>query len=148
MSRNIVEIFRLSFHLGGRVILRDVSVAIHEGEWVSIVGPNGAGKTTLLKCLGRIHKVGKGQIRIAGKPQEKYCQKDLARLVTYVPQANGPAPPFTTCEFVRMGRYPYPALYTHVGTEGSCWSRVTEPRTQWRGSLFEPRSGVSGTTQR
>jgi len=89
MSTNIVEVFRLSFHIGTKVILRDVSMAIHNGEWVSIVGPNGAGKTTLLKCLGRIHKVGEGQIRIAGKPQEKYCQKDLARLVAYVPRPTG-----------------------------------------------------------
>lgn len=65
MSTSIVEVFRLSFHVGSKMILRDVSMAIHEGEWVSIVGPNGAGKTTLLKCLGRIHKVGEGQIRIA-----------------------------------------------------------------------------------
>jgi len=107
MSTSIVEVFRLSFHVGSKMILRDVSMAIHEGEWVSIVGPNGAGKTTLLKCLGRIHKVGEGQIRIAGKPQEKYGQKEFAREVAYVPQANGPAPPFTTYEFVLMGRYPY-----------------------------------------
>ncbi len=107
MSTNIIEVFRLSFHVGSKAILRDVSLAIREGEWVSIVGPNGAGKTTLLKCLARIHKVGAGQIRIVGKPQEKYGQKDFAREVAYVPQANGPAPPFTTYEFVLMARYPY-----------------------------------------
>ncbi len=36
---------------GGRHILKDVSLAVGERDFITVVGPNGAGKSTLLKCL-------------------------------------------------------------------------------------------------
>ncbi len=35
-------------------ILKDVSLTINQGEFVSIIGPNGCGKSTLIKSLARI----------------------------------------------------------------------------------------------
>jgi iron complex transport system ATP-binding protein len=107
MKHTVIEMDRFSFAVNGHVILRVITLAVHKGECVSIIGPNGAGKTTLLKCLDRIHTAGSGEIRIAGKPLVAYTQKELARHVSYVPQADGNVLPFTVSEFVMMGRYPY-----------------------------------------
>jgi iron complex transport system ATP-binding protein len=38
---------------------------------------------------------------------EAYKQRELAQLVSYVPQTDGRPFPFTVKEFVTMGRYPY-----------------------------------------
>ncbi len=111
MGNIIIEILRFSFFIEGKKILKDISVAVRKGEHISIVGPNGAGKSTLLKCLGRIYKGGSGYIRIAGQPIDKYRQKELAREVSYIPQADGSNSPFTVYEFVTMGRYPYMSLF-------------------------------------
>jgi iron complex transport system ATP-binding protein len=91
----------------GKAVLRDISLTIGEGEYVSIVGPNGSGKTTLLKCLVGILRGSGGAIRIAGKRIEAFAQRDLARLIAYVPQADGYASSFTVSEFLLMARYPY-----------------------------------------
>jgi iron complex transport system ATP-binding protein len=107
MENTIIEIVRFSFSINSKEILKDISLTVKEGEYISIVGPNGAGKTTLLKCLDRIHKGGSGDIRIAEKPLDKYSQKELARQVSYIPQADGRISPFTVYEFVMMGRYPH-----------------------------------------
>lgn len=114
VQRDIIEIESFSFSIRQKTILDDLSLAIREGEYVSIVGPNGAGKTTLIKCLNRIFKNGKGQIKIAGKDLTKYCQKDLAKMTSYVPQANGHHFSFTVREFVLMGRYPYISPFSSV----------------------------------
>ena len=108
----IIEINDFSFSLGNNVILDSISLMIFEGEYFSIIGPNGAGKTTLLRCLMRIFRGGKGVINIGEKPLNKYRQKELAKLISYVPQADSRSMPFTVKEFLMMGRYPYLSPFT------------------------------------
>ena len=85
----VIELSNFSFQMGSKQILRDVSFTVQEGEYLAIVGPNGAGKTTLVKCIDRILQGGSGRIAVRGKPLAHYSQKELARLVSYVPQADG-----------------------------------------------------------
>ena len=60
-------------------MLHDVSLAIDEGELVSLIGPNGAGKTTLLRAISRLVAT-EGSIRFDGReltglsPQEVVAQ--------------------------------------------------------------------------
>lgn len=113
----LVEVLGYSLELGGVRILRDVSLAVADGEFVSIIGPNGAGKTTLLRCIMRILAGGTGEIRIGGRELGSYTQRALARLVSYVPQADGRLLPFTVREFVMMGRYPHLSPFSVTASE-------------------------------
>lgn len=47
----LINAEKLRFSRQGREILQDVSIAISNGEIVSLIGPNGAGKSTLVKVL-------------------------------------------------------------------------------------------------
>ncbi|MCE1236894.1 MAG: sn-glycerol-3-phosphate ABC transporter ATP-binding protein UgpC [Hyphomicrobiales bacterium] len=47
-------------------ILRGVSVAIEDGEFVVLVGPSGCGKSTLLRMIAGLESVTGGEIRIGG----------------------------------------------------------------------------------
>jgi iron complex transport system ATP-binding protein len=123
-EETVIEIRGFSFRLGGQQILRDVSFTVRRGEYLSIVGPNGAGKTTLLRCIDRILTGGVGEIRVCGRPLESYRQRELAKLVSYVPQADGRVFPYTVEQFVLMGRYPYLSPLSPVGKED--WQVVRE----------------------
>ncbi len=48
--------------------LRDISLTINKGEYVSISGPSGCGKSTLLSLLGLLDTASKGQYTLAGHP--------------------------------------------------------------------------------
>lgn len=63
----VLDVSGLAVDLGGRPVLRDVSLAIDAGEMVGVIGPNGAGKTTMLRSiLGLVPH--RGQVRTAGAP--------------------------------------------------------------------------------
>ena len=49
-----------------KVIIKDFSARVEEGQTVAFVGPTGAGKTTLVKLLMRFYDVQDGAIRIGG----------------------------------------------------------------------------------
>lgn len=47
--------------------LKDVSLSIQEGEFISIVGPSGCGKSTLLKCVAGLEQASSGSLRLQGQ---------------------------------------------------------------------------------
>ena len=49
-----LDVKSLSISYGGRTVLEDVSLAIHEHEIFGIIGPANAGKTSLLKAINRM----------------------------------------------------------------------------------------------
>ena len=68
-------------------VLRDVSLTIEDGEFVSVVGPNGSGKTTLVKCLNRIHTPEAGQISFDEMDVLRARPREVAAKIGYVPQS-------------------------------------------------------------
>jgi iron complex transport system ATP-binding protein len=87
--------------------LKNVSLSIPRGEFVSLAGPNGSGKTTLLRLLDRIYLPEKGQILLSGQNLIRYSRSEIARRVAFVPQESGILFPFTVFEIILMGRSPH-----------------------------------------
>lgn len=48
--------------------LDDVSMAVQEGEFVSLLGPSGCGKTTLLHIVAGFEQATRGRVDISGRP--------------------------------------------------------------------------------
>jgi len=144
VSQTAVEIKNYSFSFGKKPALKAISLAVEAGEALAVVGPNGAGKTTLLKCLVRILTGGSGSIRINGADLGSYSQKELAALVSYVPQADGRLLPFTVEEFVLMARYPHLSPFTSVSDADAAAARDAIKLTgveEFSGRLLATLSG-------
>ena len=109
-----LEISGLSLSLGGTDILKNVSFDIPRGAFLSVVGPNGAGKTTLLRCVMGVIGSWTGDVLVGGRPLDTYRRRNLARLVSYVPQSDEMVFPYTGRELVMMGRYPHLSPFTRT----------------------------------
>lgn len=62
----------LHYHVAGRAVIDNVSLALTKGELVALIGPNGAGKSTLLRLLTGFLKPATGRCVLAGKPLEEW----------------------------------------------------------------------------
>jgi len=97
----------LTVAYGGLTALSQVSLAVGEGQFVTIVGPNGAGKTTLFKAISGTVPTEAGRIR--------YEERDLLAMpaaarahlgIAHVPEGRQVFASMTVLENLEMGAYP------------------------------------------
>ncbi len=71
-----------TWEVGGRPVhaLRDVTLSIGAGEYVSVMGPSGSGKSTLLSLLGGLDRPTAGSYRFEGREVASLPDDDLSRL--------------------------------------------------------------------
>lgn len=107
-----VVIRGLRVALGDREVLAGIDLTVRRGELLAMVGPNGAGKSTLLRAIDGLVPTSAGVVEIDGQPVAGFKRRDLARVVSFVPQSDLPAEGFTVRAFVEMGRFPHLAAWS------------------------------------
>jgi branched-chain amino acid transport system ATP-binding protein len=107
MSLLAVHDLRVAY---GRIVALDrVSIAVEEGEVVTLVGANGAGKSTLLKALMGLVPIGDGEIEFDGVRTNGRRTHEMARLgVAYVPEGRGTLRLLTVRENLMLGAFGRP----------------------------------------
>jgi len=66
-----------SSQAGETTALLDVSLAVEQGEFVSLIGPSGCGKSTLLRIVGDLVPPSAGMVTVNGKsPQQARLDRD------------------------------------------------------------------------
>ena len=82
-----LEALNLQKSYGSRKVVKDVSLAVKNGEVVGLLGPNGAGKTTSFYMIVGLVRADAGEISIDGKSVEHMPIHRRSRLgLSYLPQ--------------------------------------------------------------
>jgi iron(III) transport system ATP-binding protein len=66
-KKAFVELERLTKCFGPEVAVRDLSLTVAQGEFVTLLGPSGCGKTTTLRCIAGLERPDAGDVRIDGR---------------------------------------------------------------------------------
>jgi lipopolysaccharide export system ATP-binding protein len=82
-----LEAHRIRKRFGTRVVVKDVSLSIRQGEVVGLLGPNGAGKTTCFYMIAGLIKADQGSIHLGKQVITQAPMDARARLgLGYLPQ--------------------------------------------------------------
>ncbi|MFZ0797332.1 MAG: ABC transporter ATP-binding protein [Terriglobales bacterium] len=66
-SVSLLSIRSVAKHFGKNIVLRDISLEIAEGEFLTILGESGSGKTTLLRILAGFEQSTSGEVWMSGE---------------------------------------------------------------------------------
>ncbi|MAJ65257.1 MAG: branched-chain amino acid ABC transporter ATP-binding protein [Alphaproteobacteria bacterium] len=134
----MLEIKNLSAGYTEVAVLKDVSVEVDAGQFVSIVGPNGAGKSTLFKTIsGTVDAMG-GSIRFDGEDLLKVEPSRRAHHgIAHVPEGRQVFPSLSVLENLEMG------AITKAGA--ARWKENLEQIYNWFPVLKERASQPAGT---
>lgn len=86
--------------------LREFSLTVNEGEFVSVTGPSGSGKTTFLNIAGMLEKLTSGTYELDGRDISKLSDKERSRVrnekIGFIFQSFNLLPQITSYENVEM----------------------------------------------
>ena len=102
----MLRIENLKVSYGKAVALSDVSLAVNQGELVTLLGSNGAGKSTLLKTVSGINRAQKGRILWNDRQIQNLSAHQIVKLgIIQVPEGRCVFPDLTVADNLRMGAF-------------------------------------------
>lgn len=141
----VLDAYDLQGGYGDKPIVEQVTLALHQSEWLSILGANGSGKSTLLRLFGRILTPQKGAIWLSGRDIHSLSPTDVARKLALLPQQQILPAGLTVYQLVSLGRSPHQPWWQ--------WDLTTDDRQQIEQALawtdiaqfrHEPVTSLSG----
>lgn len=85
-TKPLLELDHVSCGYDQKLILKNLSMSIHQGEMVAIVGENGTGKSTLIKLICGFIPLQNGRMQFKGNDLTKESIKERADKIGYVMQ--------------------------------------------------------------
>jgi branched-chain amino acid transport system ATP-binding protein len=99
----LLELEDVHTYYGEAHILQGVSVAIGEGEVVSLIGRNGAGKTTTLRSVMGLARPARGRVRLRGEDLTRLPTHEIVRRgIAWIPEERRVLPNLTVLENLRL----------------------------------------------
>jgi len=80
----MIAVKNLSLNLGGKSILRNVTVNIPKGRIVVFIGSSGAGKTSLMNCIAQVYTHYTGDVFLNDKDVKQLSAKQRAQKMGFV----------------------------------------------------------------
>lgn len=133
----LLEVTDIVVFYGKIAALKDVTLAVDEGEIVALIGANGAGKTTTLKTISGLRPLSGGRIVFEGKDISRMAgHKRVMAGIGQAPEGRGVFPGMTVQENLLMGAYARKGSVTkELGEVYELFPRLAERKNQSGGTM-------------
>ena len=98
-------------------VLKNLSFSIKKNSFTTILGPNGCGKSTTAKAIVKLLKLKKNIIKVFDRNINELSFKQLAQLISYIPQSIEIPQGTRVIDFITFGRNPYLGFSGILGKE-------------------------------
>ena len=135
---SLLELDGVSVHYGQVQALKGVSLAVGQGEIVTLIGANGAGKTTTLAAISGLLAVSAGRVRLDGEDLAGVpAHRRVALGICQAPEGRRIFPGMTVMENLEMGAYARRGvdLQPDLDRVFALFPRLAERRSQAGGTL-------------
>lgn len=139
----MLTVENVSVAYGDREVVKGVSFALENGQWLMLCGPNGAGKSTLVKAIAQSVRWS-GRIVLEGRNIRTIRPKELGRMVGVLSQNHQLGYAFTIEEVVALGRYAYGGPLMGRDMEGENHIRQALERTGMENLRRQSMLALSG----
>jgi len=99
------QLSKLSTMRGKRIVLDQIESELHAPVTL-LIGANGSGKTSLLLTLAGLLPY-RGSLILDEKEISSYSRKNMAQMISFVPQLFVPNQQISVQDFILMGRFSY-----------------------------------------
>jgi branched-chain amino acid transport system ATP-binding protein len=134
----LLEVDDVHTYYGNIHALKGVSLAVDDGEIVTLIGANGAGKTTTLNTISGIVRHRSGTVRLAGEDLASVApHRIVSRGIVQVPEGRRTFARLTVEENLRMGGYTVSDSRIKAGISRAyeMFPRLAQRRSQIAGTL-------------
>ncbi len=101
------EIKNLSGGYGKKKVCSNISCDLQIGDVLCVLGPNGCGKSTFFKLILGLIKKTNGDILYENQSIFALNEREVAKIIAYIPQEHTPSFNFTVLDVVLFGRTSY-----------------------------------------
>jgi branched-chain amino acid transport system ATP-binding protein len=106
MPSELLELKNVYINYGGVEAIRNVSIKVAKGDFVTVIGANGAGKSSIFNAISGLVKPASGEIWFNGQRIDRLDAPDVAgKGVTQVPEGRKIFPMLTVYENLMVGAY-------------------------------------------
>lgn len=107
----------ITWRVGQKTIVNNVSLSVANGETVGLLGPNGCGKSSLLRILAGLRHPNSGAVTLDGQNIARIAKKQLARRIAFVEQHGMTEANMRVVDVVKLGRIPHHSPFSNWSTQ-------------------------------
>lgn len=139
-----IKVENLTWKIGKKTILDNVSFEAKSGKMLGLLGPNGSGKTSLLRLIAGLKRPNSGRVLLDNTDITTIARRAVAQRVAFVEQHATTNANLKVIDVIKLGRFPHRSMFSGWASADDAAVEDAVERTSMTGKRNESWQSLSG----